>query len=97
MDKVYDRERGSATPKDCILSGIFCRPFSGVRPFTPVPGNFYDNHNGQTYQCIAFGPEPDSAVMENVKSGWRFVAHRIYQFEDGCIEWGCSTSGRFVR
>lgn len=97
MPKVYDRERGSTTPKDCSISSILCHPFSGVKLFNPVPGDFYDNRNGQTYQCIAPAGEPYCAVMENVTSGWRFVAHRLYMFPDGYIEWGCSTSGRFVR
>ena len=97
MPKVYDRERGESMKKDSGLLSIIGKPFSGVELINPVPGDFYDAHNGQTYQCIASAGEPYCAVMENVTSGWRFVAHRIYQFPDGYIEWGCSTSGRFAR
>lgn len=97
MAKVYDRERGNTMKNDGYFFGFLCNHFSGVKPFDPVPGNIYDNRNGQIYQCIAPAGEPFCAVMENVKSGWRFVAHRIYLFPDGYIEWGCSTSGRFAR
>lgn len=97
MAKVYGRERGESMKTGCLTSAIFSNPFSGAKYFDPIPGEIYDNHNGQTYQCIAPAGEPHCAVMENVKSGWRFVAHRIHLFPDGCIEWGCSTSGRFAR
>lgn len=94
MGTVYDRMRGKAMTTFCsILLGAGEK----ATALQPAPGDFYDNRNGQTYQCIAPGEEPFSAVMENVKSGWRFTAHRIVVWPDGYIEWGFSTSGRFVR
>lgn len=94
MDKVYDRTRGNAMMKLC---SILLSSGEKATAFQPVPGEFYDNRNGQTYQCIAPGEQPFSAVMENVSSRWRFTAHRIVVYPDGYIEWGCSTSGRFAR
>lgn len=94
MSSVYDRVRGNAMSTLC---SILLRSGETPTALQPVPGDFYDNRNGQTYQCIAPTDEPFCAVMENVKSGWRFVAHRIVVYPDGYIEWACSTSGRFVR
>lgn len=64
--------------------------------FTPQEGECYENRNGQTYRCIRVTGS-DTAVMENVSSGWQFTAHRLIMWSDGYIEWGCSTSGRFVK
>ena len=97
MDKVYAKGALKTMSEECRRLSVLCKPSAGSKLFNPVPGEFYDNVNGQTYQCIAPGEDPYSAVMENVKSGWRFVAHRIVLYDDGFIEWGCSTSGRFVR
>lgn len=97
MSTAYRKPRHDAMTGRCrglVFSG---KPSARGDLFDPVPGEFYDNRNGMTYQCIAPGQEPFSAVMENVKSGWRFVAHYVVQHEDGFIEWGMSTSGRFVR
>ena len=97
MNKVYAKGAPETMRSGCRGLSFLCRPSAGPRLFEPVPGEFYDNVNGQTYQCITLAEEPNSAVMENVKSGWRFVTHRLVLYGDGCIEWGCSTSGRFVR
>lgn len=97
MDKVYAKGAPETMSKGCRGLSFLCKPSAGPKLYNPVPGEFYDNVSGQTYQCIAPGEEFYSAVMENVKSGWRFVAHRIVLYDDGFIEWGCSTSGRFVR
>lgn len=97
MDKVYAKGALMTMSEECRRWSFLCKPSAGPKLFNPVPGEFYDNVNGQTYQCIAPGEDLYSAVMENVKSGWRFVAHRIVLYGDGFIEWGCSTSGRFVR
>lgn len=65
-----------------------------AKSFTPEAGESYLNRNGQLYRCVqVLGP--DRAVMENEKTGWQFIAHRLYLWPDGFIEWGCSTSGRF--
>lgn len=97
MSKVYDKTRNSAMTDRCRGTSFLCIPSAGPKPFQPVPGDFYNNVNGQTYQCIAPSDEFFCAVMENVKSGWRFVAHCIVQHRDGYIEWGFSTSGRFTK
>ena len=94
MGKVYAHFRHRAMMSLC---SILLSSGEKTTAFQPVPGDFYDNRNGQTYQCIAPGEQPFSAVMENVQSGWRFTAHRIVVYPDGYIDWGCSTSGRFAR
>lgn len=51
---------------------------------------------GSAYLCIKI-LDHDTAVLQSVRSGWRFVAHHIVVDGNGCIEWAFSTSGRFVR
>lgn len=77
---------------DLAGRGIFCRV--KARSFTPAAGETYLNRNGQVYECIRV-LSPDRAVLRNCSSGWQFVAHRLYLWPDGLVEWGCSTDGRF--
>lgn len=77
---------------DLERRGVFAR--LRARSFVPEEGEFYINRNGREYECLkALGP--DRALMRNTSSGWTFIAHRLYVWPDGLIEWGCSTDGRF--
>lgn len=89
----YHRVKGLTMRERFLKKGLFGK--ITARPFCPQEGEVYDNRNGQSYMCIKV-VSPDSAVMENIDTGWTFTAHRFYLWPDGFIEWGCSTSGRFI-
>lgn len=92
MDKAYHKSTRLTMRERFLKKGIFGK--LTAKPFSPQEGETYDNRNGQSYLCVRL-ISPDSAVMVNVMTGWRFVAHRFYVWPDGYVEWGCSTSGRF--
>lgn len=62
------------------------------------PGRVYRNRNGKDYRCItpSYLPCRDGEEkMQNVETGWTFRAHGITIYEDGTIEWDCSSGGYF--
>ena len=64
------------------------------RKFSPVAGEIYENAGGGRYFCEkSYGSD---AWMINVSSGWSFFAVGIVRYEDGTIEWDCSTDGHFI-
>lgn len=63
--------------------------------FSPVEGNIYENEGGGKFICIR--QYDNFAVMENIKSGWRFTAHGIGVYPDGRIDWDYSTNGGFMK
>lgn len=97
MGKAYNNREGSSMPEGCRRTGFSGKPSAGEKPFTPEPGCTYENRGGGFYLCLSLQEQPHCAVMENIRSGWRLVAHDIVQYDSGLIEWGFSTSGRFVR
>lgn len=62
---------------------------------TPEREKIYKNRGGGEFRCIR-GLD-GNAVMQNIASGWTFKANRIFQYEDGTIEWDYSTGGHFER
>lgn len=95
MVKSYHKGRERAMRPFFRKTGFFGK--MTARPFAPRAGECYEHRNGQTYQCISTAEQDCCAVLENVRSGWRFTAHNIVLYPDGYIEWGFSTSGRFVK
>ncbi len=67
------------------------------RPFRPIAGETYVNHGGGTFRCLkSFGRGKKwSAIMQNIESGWTFVAKDILRYPDGLIEWAYSTQGHY--
>lgn len=65
------------------------------RRFAPKKGITYKNRAGGEYICTSEGVSFD-ATMENIKSGWHFIAHGLLMYEDGTIEWDYSTGGTFA-
>lgn len=64
--------------------------------FRPVKGCTYENAGGGIFRCTnLFNFFFNDAVMQNIKSGWTFVAHGVGVYEDGRIDWDYSTGGRF--
>lgn len=63
--------------------------------FSPKEGCVYENESGGKYICVRDGYS--AATMENIKSGWRFIAHGIGIYPDGKIDWDYSTDGGFMR
>jgi hypothetical protein len=63
--------------------------------FTPVPQQIYENAGGGFYACIASFADC-SAVMINLKSGWRIMCRGVGMYDDGLIDWNYSTGGQFV-
>lgn len=66
------------------------------RPFTPGIGRVYTGAGSSgTYRCI------DSwcreAILQNLRSGWTFLAHGIGCYADGAIDWDYSTGGSFAK
>ncbi len=73
----------------------------------PVVGEIYTNRGGGRFRCVrpssagpmfynaAGGFSNASAWMQNIKSGWTFLAKGILQYIDGTIEWDHSTDGSF--
>lgn len=59
------------------------------------PRIVYENEGGGFYRCLSSDPTVDIAIMQNIKSGWMFVAHGIGIYIDGRIDWDYSTGGRF--
>lgn len=66
---------------------------AGVR-ITPEQGKLYSNKGGGKFFCLNnIGWD---AIMINVSSYWCFKAHGVVQYEDGSIEWDCSTEGHRI-
>ena len=65
--------------------------------FTPKTGEIYENEGGGIFKCLTgrTGVAPAHAKMQNVKSGWTFIAHEVGIYEDGRIDWDYSTDGCF--
>ena len=70
------------------------------KPFTPVKGEVYTNANGAKYLCEADGHQDEDgrsiAWMTNIKSGWSMTTNGIVMYDNGEIEWDCSTDGTFL-
>lgn len=66
--------------------------------FTPVPGTVYKNRGSGEYRCLrSTGIVPArSAIMQNIRNGWTFVAIGCTIFSDGTIEWSRSEKGTFA-
>ena len=65
------------------------------KPYTPRHGLIYSNQGGGEFVCLSWGDAGNTAVMQNTKSGWCFVAHGVGMYEDGRIDWDFSTDGEF--
>lgn len=79
------------------------------KPFKPELGKVYENRGGGCFKCIeepykddtpffhgGFGHSRVCAEMQNIKSGWTFIAKGIMQYADGQIEWDRSVGGYFM-
>lgn len=72
----------------------------GKRNAVLVEGRVYQNRGGGKFCCLASWGEPggeSKAVVRNVASGWRCLAHNVTMYADGRIEWDYSTGGFFDR
>ena len=61
-------------------------------------GRVYRNRGGGKFRCLTSWGKPgqeSKAVVRNVASGWRCMAHNVTLYEDGSIEWDYSTGGFF--
>lgn len=70
----------------------------GKRNAVLVEGRVYQNRGGGKFRCLASWGEPggeSKAVVRNVASGWRCLAHNVTLYADGSIEWDYSTGGFF--
>ena len=65
--------------------------------FIPKIKVIYVNAGGGKYKCLSVYDDDYSAIMQNVASGWTFVAHGIGRYEDGSIDWDFSTGGHFAQ
>lgn len=67
--------------------------------FKPQYLSIYDNQGGGTFRCVDRQPRQTgkswNAMMQNVKSGWTFMAKDIRIWSDGKIDWGWSVGGHF--
>lgn len=63
--------------------------------FTPKKGTRYLNKNGVWYTCTQVYEGLNEARFVS-DYGWSLIAHNIYQYEDGRIEWDYSTDGYFT-
>lgn len=63
--------------------------------FNPEIGRFYKSKGGSEYFCIA-ADENGNAIMQNILSGWTFIAKGCGVYEDGTIDWDYSTGGYFA-
>lgn len=61
------------------------------RPFTPIPGETYENEGGGTFICLPSFPLEVEGYMKNTRSGWTLQAHGCGIYEDGRIDWDYST------
>lgn len=66
------------------------------KPISCVPGTVYENEGGGQYLCVDYGYANDEFEFENLKSGWRLVAHGVGVYEDGKIDWDYSTGVGFI-
>ena len=66
------------------------------KPFTPVPGEIYENEGGGHYKYKCLRSWDGASRMRNVTSGWDFVAHGCGVYPDGRIDWDYSTDGGFA-
>lgn len=66
----------------------------GREKFVPKVGAVYENHGGGKFRCLrSYGYNAD---MQNVKSGWTFLAHVCRMYDTGKIDWEWSSGGRFL-
>lgn len=67
--------------------------------FVPVTGRRYQLHSNSVFVsefvCMLVNAG-DSAVFQNVNSGWTFTAHGLGIYNDLTIDWDYSTGGRFL-
>ena len=66
------------------------------KPFCPDYGEFYQALNGQVFECVDPAPKISGTILQNVKTGWRFVAKGVGIYENGKIDWDYSQSGHYV-
>lgn len=67
----------------------------GKARFIPKVGTTYRNKDGGEYKCVGTKSSGD-AWMQNMASGWTFLAHYIVMYDSGAIEWDYSSDGFFV-
>ena len=70
------------------------------KPFKPEIGKVYENRGGGFFECVFEPYEANSKIcaeMQNIKSGWRFIAKGVIQYADGTIEWDRSVGGYFAK
>ena len=72
------------------------RYFKTRKPLWMEPGKMYVLQNGMSaFRCLrAFDRD---AVLQNLTSGWTFLAHGCGVYEDGRIDWDYSTDGHFEK
>ena len=62
-------------------------------------GSIIENANIATpFRVLKHVPtpySPDTYVLQNLFTGWTFIAHGIILYHDGKVEWDFSTEGRF--
>ena len=63
--------------------------------FIPQSGKTYINEAGGKYKCLE-SFESCNAWMQNVSSGWTFIAHGCGIYRNKTIDWDYSTDGHFV-
>lgn len=69
--------------------------YSNRKRFNPEVGQVYENLGGGLYRCLMTGE--GIAMMQNVVSGWTFIAHGCGMYENKFIDWDYSTDGRFMK
>lgn len=61
--------------------------------YDPETGEKYQAHGGGEFVCL--DARGRNAIMQNLKSGWTFLAHQVHVYKDGSIDWNWSTGGTF--
>ena len=58
-------------------------------------GRVYENEGGGFFRCQGI-ETVGNYFMQNVKSGWSFIAHGVGVYIDSKIDWDYSTGGCFA-
>lgn len=68
------------------------------KKYTPEAGKTYLNQAGGSFLCLRSGGTlgEGEAELQNTESSWTFIAHGCCIYEDGTIDWACSTNGHFA-
>ena len=67
------------------------------KSFVPVKGLVYTNIGGGDFKCLTNYCGQPFAIMQNIRSGWTFIAHGLGIYCTGEIDWDYSTEGRFEK